>query len=165
MGLVHVVVGVLADDDDFDGVEGGVARPGRALASGYAKGSGRGDVPGVDVCRRWEDFLAAFRFSGDEPLQLKELGLRDLVFQRAEPALVESVYLELEELLLLVGEFGHPGCFVELHGFCLRATGSAIGDRFGSTEERSYATAICCQERDGLRGFDSIRILFWLLCL
>ena len=29
MGLVDVVVGVLAEDDGFDGGEGGVAGPGR----------------------------------------------------------------------------------------------------------------------------------------
>ena len=32
MGLVVVVVGVLADDDGFDGMEGGVAGPGGVLA-------------------------------------------------------------------------------------------------------------------------------------
>jgi hypothetical protein len=32
VGLVVVVVGVLAEDDDFDAVEGGVARPGDCVS-------------------------------------------------------------------------------------------------------------------------------------
>ena len=48
MGLVGVVVGVLAEDDGFDGVQGGVARP------------------AVDVCGGWEDFFARFHFRFEE---------------------------------------------------------------------------------------------------
>jgi hypothetical protein len=118
VSLVVVVVGVLAENDDLDGVQGRVAGP------------------RVDVGAGREDGGAALDLGLEEAFELQELGGDELVLEVDEPALVERVDLEGEQLLLLVGQGRDPGGLVELGG------GRGIlwgGRRLGRAEERGDA--------------------------
>lgn len=75
VGLVEVVIGVLAEDDGLDGVEGRVARPGMAVRFQSAetlvpRAWRKRDRPGVDILERREDRLAILLFFLQEPLQV-----------------------------------------------------------------------------------------------
>lgn len=75
VGLVNVVVRVLAYDDGFDGVEGGVAGPVEVLLGVLFEGlwgvQGQGGcIPAIHVFTGREDLLARLSFLFEEPLQI-----------------------------------------------------------------------------------------------
>ena len=70
-------------------------------------------IPRIDILQRREDLLPTLSLLLQEPLEVQELGRRDFILQMCQPRLVQRVNLELEELLLLVGEFCYPRIFVE----------------------------------------------------
>lgn len=69
--------------------------------------------PGVDVLEGREDFLALLGFAFQEALEVEKVWACDLIGEVGQPGVVESVDLELEQVLLLGGELGEPGVFVE----------------------------------------------------
>lgn len=72
--LADVVVGVLAEDHRFDGVEGCVLRPVVWCLSAWSvrmksteHNDTKGDVPGINILTRWVDLLPALSFCPQEP--------------------------------------------------------------------------------------------------
>ena len=76
-----------------------------------------------------EDGLLALLLFLKEPLEGEELGLEDLVFEVGEPALVQRVDLELQQVFLLGSETLDPFVLVERFGLGV----------LGLAEEGSYA--------------------------
>lgn len=85
--------------------------------------------------------LATGYFPLEEALQLKEARRDEHIFEMRQPAIVQRVDFELEELFLLGGELGDPCCLVEAHG-------CRIYFWFGRAEEGGYAAIwlrlLCC---------------------
>lgn len=73
-----------------------------------------GKRPGVDIFERGEDGLALLFLLLQEALQVQELGSEDLVLEMGQPALVEGVDFELQEVSLLIRQLGDPFLLVEL---------------------------------------------------
>lgn len=71
-------------------------------------------IPRIDILHRRKHLLPTLSLLLQEALEIQELRRRDFVLQMRQPRLVQRVNLELQELLLLVGEFCYPRIFVEL---------------------------------------------------
>jgi hypothetical protein len=71
-------------------------------------------IPRVDILSRREPLLPRVRLALEEALELEELLLQDVVLEQSQPALVQGVDLEGQELALLVRQAGHPLVLVEL---------------------------------------------------
>jgi hypothetical protein len=166
VGLVVVVVGILAKDDDFDGVEGSVSGP--EIFTVNACFAGVGPLmhsPGVDICHRREDLLACVNLLLEELLQLEKLLARDIILQNGKPALMQSIDLELQQLFLLGTELRDPGVFVEFRrrSICWIRR-ACLGGRLGCSEERrDAAVEVVSTWASGLLVVGVIRILLRLL--
>lgn len=97
----------------------GQVRCAGALSSGH-------DIPAVDVLGRRKHLLACGRLPVQEPLELEEVLGRYVVFQVGEPAVMQRLDLEAEQLLLLVRQAAEPLLLVELD---LRLGGGRSGAR------------------------------------
>jgi hypothetical protein len=71
-------------------------------------------VPGVHILARRKDFLSALNLFFQKAFEIQELRSDDLVFEMSQPALMKSVDLQREQLLLLVGELRNPSFLVKL---------------------------------------------------
>lgn len=69
--------------------------------------------PRIDVFHWGEDFLARVDFFLEEAFKFEEFFAGHFVFERGQPALMQSLNLELQEIFLLVGEFCEPFLPVE----------------------------------------------------
>jgi hypothetical protein len=114
VGLIEVVVGVLAEYDGFDGVEWGVAGPGGCLSL-YIRMEELGCKPGIDIFHWREDFLARIKFFFEKALELEEFFAGDFVLELGQPAFMQSVNFEFQQVFLLVGEFGEPFLLVKFY--------------------------------------------------
>ena len=95
VGLVVVVVGVLADDEDADGAE-------------------RGETgPRVDVVLGREDRGGAGPLLEKETFQGEEVGLGELVVEELEPGVLHGGEFEVEQLALVGGERVDEALLVE----------------------------------------------------
>ena len=146
VGLVGIVVGILTCDDSLDGVERRVARPGSEISWACRLGwLGMKYAPGIHVLHRGVHCLPAFQFLLEEALQLEEAGADQHLLQVRQPALMQRVDLQLEQLLLLVGKLRDPRVLVK---FCRR--GRALLGLGGAEERRDAAIDLCL-----LRGVGS----------
>lgn len=108
--------------------------------------------PGVYVLERREDLDARLEFLLEESLQVEKLLALDLIGQVREPALVQRVNLELQQLPLLLAKFADPLVLVELFGrgrTGLRGLARACGGRRLRLAEKGRDAGVC----------------FWLLCV
>lgn len=95
VGLVVVVVGVLADDEDADGAE-------------------RGETgPRVDVVLGREDRGGAGPLLEKEAFQGEEVGLGELLVEELEPGVLHGGEFEVEQLALIGGERVDEALLVE----------------------------------------------------
>ena len=76
---------------------------------------GQRAAPGVGFFQGREDGLLCLLFLFDEPLQVEELFGHEIILQLGQPALVERINLQLEQLLLLGWQAGNPGILIERH--------------------------------------------------
>lgn len=90
-------------------------------------GEDGGEVPAVDVLLGREPGALLARLAGQPALEVEELLGEDLVLEEGEPAHVERVDLELEELALLGRQAVHPLLLVELGGEEVRGGGGGAG--------------------------------------
>ena len=87
---------------------------------------GKRDIPAVDILLGRKHFLAGGRLAVEKLLELEELLGDELVLEQGQPALVERVNLELEQLPLLGGERGGPFGLVELGSCGFRCSTTAV---------------------------------------
>ena len=79
-------------------------------------------LPGVHISHGRIDSLSTCELLLQEPLQGQERRAGQHILEMWQPALVERLDLELQQVPLLVGELGHPRVLVELDGFWLGRT-------------------------------------------
>lgn len=119
-------------------------------------GGDAGEVPAVDVFLGREPGALLARLAGEPALEVEELLGEDLVLEEGEPAHVERVDLELEELALLGRQAVHPLLFVELEGGGFRGGGGR-----GAGAGLAGGTGTSGGLRGGEEGHD-VAILFSL---
>jgi hypothetical protein len=87
------MVWILAQDDNFDGVERRVSRPvdvSSPIAMMY-RCRKTGDLPAVHVVAGRKDSLTALSFFLQESLQIQKLLGDNLVFEMGQPTLMQGV--------------------------------------------------------------------------
>ena len=69
--------------------------------------------PRINILHGREDLFPILLLPFQESLQVQELIRQHVVFQVRQPALVQGIDLKLQQLFLLLCEFGDPSFFVE----------------------------------------------------
>lgn len=112
MSLIIIVIRVLANHDYFDSVQGRVSGPGYLSTQNRNGQLGTG-LPRIDILFRRKDLGFGILFFLEEALQVQELSSHHLILEISKPALVQSIDLQLEQLLLLRRERRHPFVLVK----------------------------------------------------
>lgn len=126
MRLIDIMVWVLTNDHDLDVRQRRVS------------------TPAVHVLEGWEDLLACLALALQELLEVEEGLVSQVVGEIRQPGVVQRLDLELQQLLLLVGEGVDPLLLVEFGCFagrwrCIRFRRVRVlstRNGFGRSEER-----------------------------
>jgi hypothetical protein len=81
---------------------------------------GREDIPRIHILRGWENLLPSFHLALQEPLQLQKAVTENLVLELFQPALVQCLKLQSQQVLLLGRELLDPCLLVEFGYRCSR---------------------------------------------
>jgi hypothetical protein len=88
MSLVVIVIRILANDDHFDVVQGGVSGP--TIGSAYGLGPNRGwsNLPRIDILLWRKDLDIGIFLLLQESFQVQEFSADHFILQVSEPALI-----------------------------------------------------------------------------
>lgn len=88
MSLVVIVIRILANDDHFDIVQGGVSGPTVWSAHGFGPNRGWSNLPRINILLWWEDLDIGIFLLLQESLQVQEFSADHFILQVSQPALI-----------------------------------------------------------------------------